>query len=45
VKQEESAIAKQWHSKHVSMAMNQRATVEERLEVVFSVWAALRLNI
>jgi hypothetical protein len=43
VKQEEVAIATQWHDKHVSTAMNQQATIEELLEVVFSVWSALRL--
>jgi hypothetical protein len=43
VKQEEVATATQWHGKHVSTAMNQKATIEELLEVVFSVWSALRL--
>jgi hypothetical protein len=43
VKQEEAAIATQWHGKHVSTAMNLQATIKELLEVVFSVWSALRL--
>jgi hypothetical protein len=45
MKQEESAIARQRHSKHVSTATNQCATVEELFEAVFSVWSILRLYI
>jgi hypothetical protein len=44
MKQEEVAIATQWHGKHVSTAMNQLAETEELLEVWFSVWSTLRLH-
>jgi hypothetical protein len=43
VEREEAAIAMQQHSEHVSAAMNQHATTEELLEVVFSVWSTPRL--
>jgi hypothetical protein len=39
----EAVIAKQWCGKHISAAVNQRATVEELLEAVFSVWSTPRL--
>jgi hypothetical protein len=38
-----ATIARQGHDKHVSIAINQHATMEELLEVVFSVWSMLRL--
>jgi hypothetical protein len=43
VEEEEAAIARQQDSKHVSAAMNQDATTEELLEVVYSVQSVLRL--
>jgi hypothetical protein len=43
VQPEETAIASQWHAKHVSMAMATHATIEELLEGVFSMWPVLRL--
>lgn len=33
------AIARQWHTKHVSVAMDMRAIIEELLEAVFSTWS------
>jgi hypothetical protein len=41
--QEQVAGARQWHGKHVSAAMNNHATIEELLEVVFSIWSMPRL--
>jgi hypothetical protein len=32
VKQEEVAIAKQWHGKHISAATNHHATIEQQTE-------------
>jgi hypothetical protein len=40
---QEAAIASQQHIKHVPAAVNQHATIEELLEVVFPVWSVLRL--
>jgi hypothetical protein len=36
------AVDRQRISKHISAEMNQHATIEELLEVVFSVWSVLR---
>jgi hypothetical protein len=35
VEQEETAIGRHWRGKHVSVAINKRATIEELLEAVF----------
>jgi hypothetical protein len=43
MEQAEVAIAKQWHGKHVSTAVNQHATIEELLEAVFSMQSVPRL--
>jgi hypothetical protein len=43
VEQEGVVIARQQHGKHVSAAKNQHSTIEELLEVVFSVWSVPRL--
>jgi hypothetical protein len=37
------AIARKWHCKHFSIAMNHHETVEELLEVVFSMQSVPRL--
>jgi hypothetical protein len=37
VEQEEEAIGRQCHSKHICAAKNQHETIEELLEVVLSV--------
>jgi hypothetical protein len=36
VEQEEAAITKQWHGKHVSIATNRYEATEELLEMMFS---------
>jgi hypothetical protein len=36
-------IARQWHGKHISTAMNQHTTIEELWEAVFSVSQSARL--
>jgi hypothetical protein len=41
--EQETAIGRQYHGKHVSAAVNQHATVEELLEAVFSIPYAPRL--
>jgi hypothetical protein len=38
------AIARQWHGKHISTAMNQHARIEELLEIMFSMLSVLRLH-
>jgi hypothetical protein len=43
VEQEEAAIARQRRHKRVSTSTNKHATVEELLEMVFSIWSVLRL--
>jgi hypothetical protein len=44
VQPEETAIARQWHTKHMSAATDTRIEwVEELLEAVFSVWSVPRL--
>jgi hypothetical protein len=43
VQPEETAIARQRHGKHVSVAVDMHATVEELLEAVFSMWSVPRL--
>jgi hypothetical protein len=43
VEQEELAIARQQHGKHVSAAMNKHATTEKLLEAEFSIWSMSRL--
>jgi hypothetical protein len=43
VEQEEAPIFRQWHSKHISAATIEHATIEELLEVVFSVQSMPRL--
>jgi tellurite resistance protein len=35
--------ARQQHGKHVSVATNKHAAIEELLEVVFSIWSSPRL--
>jgi hypothetical protein len=40
---EDSVIARQWHSRHVSAATNQDVEIVDLLEVVFSVGSMLRL--
>jgi hypothetical protein len=37
------AVARQWHSKHFSVAPNTHTTVKELLDMVFSVQSMLRL--
>jgi hypothetical protein len=41
--EEEAAIARQRHGKHISTAMNKHETIEELLEAVFSMQSAPRL--
>jgi hypothetical protein len=41
VEPEEMVIARQWLSKHVPAAMHTQATIEELLDVVFSVQSML----
>jgi hypothetical protein len=43
VEQEDAAIARQQRRKQVSAATNRHATIEELLEVVFSLWCMQRL--
>jgi hypothetical protein len=43
VEQEEAVIARERRGKHVFAATNKHATIEEQLEVVFSMWFAPRL--
>jgi hypothetical protein len=38
---EETAIARQWQSKHIPLATNTRAAIEELLDAVFSVRSVL----
>jgi hypothetical protein len=38
-----AAIARQWHDKHVSAAMNKHATIKELLVAAFCTWSVLRL--
>jgi hypothetical protein len=40
---EETAFARQQHAKHMSMAMDMHAAIEELLEAVFSMQSMLRL--
>jgi hypothetical protein len=40
---EDTAVASQWHCKHISVEMNQHTTIEELLEVMFSMQSAPRL--
>jgi hypothetical protein len=42
LEQEEVAIARPWCGNDLSTATNQHAIIEELLEVVFSVWFAVR---
>jgi hypothetical protein len=37
------AVDRQWLSKHISVAMNTHATIEELLDTVSSVWSMLGL--
>jgi hypothetical protein len=41
MEKEKAVIARQWHRKHISIATNQHVTVDELLEVAFSVWSVL----
>jgi hypothetical protein len=38
------AIARQWHTKHVSMAVDMNAITEELLEAVFAPWSMSMSN-
>lgn len=43
MEQDEEAITKQEHGKHVSAPTDQHTTIEELLVVVDSVWSTVRL--
>jgi hypothetical protein len=43
VESEETAISRQWPSKHAPVATDIHATMEELQEVVFSVWSMPKL--
>jgi hypothetical protein len=43
VEPEETVIARQWLGKHASVAKDMHATMEELLDVVFSMWSVPRL--
>jgi hypothetical protein len=45
VETEEMVVAGQWLSKHMSVAVDMRTTIEELLEAVFSGWFMPRLYI